>query len=225
MPAKTGPPAQYVERMFSRIARRYDFLNTAITLGRHRRWKRAAALAAGKAQGTGPGLDIATGTGDIAFTLSKQPDVTSVLGIDLSRSMIDIARRKAIDKFPDCPVSFLQADALSLPFPHESFVAVTSGFALRNVENVETCVSEMIRVLRPGGRVAVVDLSPVKGWSPLNFLLEIYVRRFIPSSGTSWPETAPLTPISPSPLTASPTPMASPKSSVPPASKTSATGA
>ena len=183
MPAKTGPPAHYVERMFSRIARRYDFLNTTITLGRHRRWKRAAALAAGKAQGTGPGLDIATGTGDIAFTLSKQPDVTSVLGIDLSRSMIDIARRKATDKFPDRPVSFLQADALSLPFPDESFVAVTSGFALRNVENVETCVSEMVRVLKPGGRVAVVDLSPVKGWSPLNFLLEIYVRRFIPLLG------------------------------------------
>ena len=183
MPTKTGPPAQYVERMFSRIARRYDFLNTTITLGRHRRWKRAAALTAGKVQNQGPGLDIATGTGDIAFTLARHPNITSVTGIDLSRSMLDIARRKAAEKFPDLPVSFFQADALSLPYPDESFIAVTSGFALRNVENVETCVSEMVRVLRPGGRVAVVDLSPVKGWSPLNFLLEIYVRRFIPLLG------------------------------------------
>ena len=225
MPAKTGPPSQYVERMFSRIARRYDFLNTAITLGRHRRWKRAAALAAGKAQGRGPGLDIATGTGDIAFNLSKQPNVTSVTGIDLSRPMLDIARRKAIDKFPDQPVSFLQADALSLPFPNDSFISVTSGFALRNVENVETCVSEMVRVLKPGGRIAVVDLSPVKGWSPLNFLLEIYVRRFIPLLGHLMAgDRSSYSYLSES-IDRFPTPTASPTFYAPPASKTSATDA
>lgn len=183
MPVKTGPPAQYVERMFSRIARRYDLLNATITLGRHRLWKRAAALAAGKVHARGPALDIATGTGDIAFNLSIQPNVTSVLGIDLSRPMLEIARRKAALKSPAPPVSFLQADALSLPFPDESFICITSGFALRNVENVETCVSEMARVLAPGGRLAVVDLSPVKGWSPLTFLLDLYVRRLIPLLG------------------------------------------
>ena len=183
MPAKTGPPAHYVERMFSRIAPRYDLLNTAITLGRHRRWKRAAALIAGKVQNQGPGLDIATGTGDIAFTLARQPNITSVTGIDLSSRMLEVARGKAKARFPKLSVTFLQADALALPFPDDSFVCVTSGFALRNVENVETCVSEMVRVLKPGGRIAVVDLSPVKGWSPLNFLLELYVRRFIPLLG------------------------------------------
>ena len=183
MPTPKGPPARDVERMFSRLARRYDILNTIITLGRHGCWKRAAANAAGAAQGQGPGLDVATGTGDLAFTLGEQANVTSVLGIDLSRPMLKVACRKAKERSLGCPVSFLEADALALPFADDSFLCAVSSFALRNVEDLEKCISEMVRVVRPGGRVAVLELSPVKGRSPLKPLVNFYVRRFVPLLG------------------------------------------
>ena len=169
--------------MFSRLARRYDILNTIITLGRHRCWKRATAIAAGAAQGQGLGLDVATGTGDLAFTLGEQSNVTSVVGVDLSRAMLKVASRKAAEHSVACPVSFLEADALALPFVDDSFLCVVSSFALRNVEDLEKCISEMVRVVRPGGRVAVLDLSPVKGRSPLKPLVNFYVRRFVPLLG------------------------------------------
>ena len=183
MPTPKGPPARDVERMFSRLARRYDILNTIITLGRHRCWKRATAIAAGAAQGQGLGLDVATGTGDLAFTLGEQSNVTSVVGVDLSRAMLKVASRKAAEHSVACPVSFLEADALALPFADDSFLCVVSSFALRNVEDLEKCISEMVRVVRPGGRVAVLDLSPVKGRSPLKPLVNFYVRRFVPLLG------------------------------------------
>ena len=183
MPSRTGPPAPYVERMFSRIAPRYDVLNTTMTLGRHRCWKRATALAAGAAQGRGPALDVATGTGDLAFTLADLPNVSSVLGVDLSGEMIRVAARKASRRPLSCPVSFLEADALALPFANDSFMCAASSFALRNVEDLETCVSEMVRVVSPGGRVAVLELSPVRGWFPLNPFLNCYVRRLVPLMG------------------------------------------
>ena len=94
--------------MFSRLARRYDILNTIITLGRHRCWKRATAIAAGAAQGQGPGLDVATGTGDLAFTLGEQANVTSVVAVDLSRAMLKVASRKSSERSAACPVSFLE---------------------------------------------------------------------------------------------------------------------
>ena len=169
--------------MFSRLARRYDVLNTIITLGRHRCWKRHAASVASAAQGRGPGLDVATGTGDLAFTLGEQSDVTSVVGVDLSRPMLTVASRKAKERSPECPVSFMEADALALPFADNSFLCATSSFALRNVEDIELCLAEMVRVVRPGGRVAVLELSPVKGRSPLKPLVNLYVRRFVPLLG------------------------------------------
>ena len=169
--------------MFSRLARRYDILNTIITLGRHRCWKRATAIAAGAAQGQGSGLDVATGTGDLAFTLGEQANVTSVVAVDLSRAMLKVASRKSSERSAACPVSFLEADALALPFVDDSFLCVVSSFALRNVEDLEKCISEMVRVVRPGGRVAVLDLSPIKGRSPLKPLVNFYVRRFVPLLG------------------------------------------
>lgn len=183
MPIAKGPPARDVERMFSRLARRYDILNTIITLGRHRCWKRHTASIASAAQGQGPGLDVATGTGDLAFILGEQPDITSVAGVDLSRPMLKVASRKAKERSTECPVSFMEADALALPFADDSFLFATSSFALRNVEDVEKCLAEMVRVVRPGGRVAVLELSPVKGRSPLKPLVNLYVRRFVPLLG------------------------------------------
>ena len=144
MPIAKGPPAQDVERMFSRLARRYDLLNTIITLGRHRCWKRSTALAAGAALGEGPGLDVASGTGDLTFILGEQPNVTSVVGVDLSRPMLKVASRKAKERSLGSPVSFLQADALGLPFEDDSFLCAVSSFALRNVEDLEKCISELV---------------------------------------------------------------------------------
>ena len=115
--------------------------------------------------------------------MGEQPNVTSVVGVDLSRPMLKVASRKARERTLGSPVSFLQADALALPFESNSFLCAVSSFALRNVEDLEKCISELVRVVRPGGRVAVLDLSPVKGRSPLKPLVNFYVRRFVPLLG------------------------------------------
>ena len=166
--------------MFSRLARRYDILSNVITLGQHRRWKRAVAAVASRGGGSGPGLDIATGTGELAFTLGEMPNVTSMVGIDLSRPMLRVADRKAGTRDAGCNVNFLQADALALPFENDAFLCAVAGFALRNVEDLEQCIAETVRVLRPGGRLAALDMTPVKGWSPLRPLVSFHVRRFVP---------------------------------------------
>ncbi len=151
---------RYVASLFSRIAGRYDLMNDLLTLGMHRRWKRrTAALAVSGLNG--PALDVCSGTGDLALELARRPEVDHAVGLDLLQGMVTRAGAKILARGMSGSVTMMTGDALSLPFADGSFACATAGFSLRNMSDVETALSEMVRVVRPGGRVAILELSPM----------------------------------------------------------------
>jgi demethylmenaquinone methyltransferase/2-methoxy-6-polyprenyl-1,4-benzoquinol methylase len=166
--------------MFDQIAGVYDPLNTAMTAGLHHRWRaRAADLAR-----VGPGervLDIATGTGDLAIELARRVSPGGeVLGSDFSEAMLSLARTKAegLDQ-GDVKPCFEWGDALELPYDDDSFDAVTVGFGLRNFSDLGRGLAEMARVVRPGGRVVILEMTtPTK--PPLSFFYRLWFDRLIP---------------------------------------------
>ncbi len=174
--------AQYVRGLFSRIAGRYDLLNSVMTGRMHYRWKsRTARLAA---QGvSGDALDVATGTGDIAFRLSRRPGVRRVVGVDFAPPMLAIASRRAEARPRGAPVAFLLGDALTLPFPDAAFACVTTGFGLRNVASWDRMLQEMHRVLAPGGRVCIMETTPVAPGGVMPRLFRFYFYRVVPLFG------------------------------------------
>ena len=172
----------YVADLFARIAGRYDLMNSLMTGGMHHRWKgRAAAIAA--AGLTGPALDIATGTGDLAFALARQPGIDHAIGVDLLPEMIVLGQNKRRTKPAAGKVSFLVGDALSLPFPDHSFACATAGFSLRNMPDLPQALAEMARVVRPGGRVVTLELTPMDGQSVKSRLFRPYFHAIVPLIG------------------------------------------
>jgi demethylmenaquinone methyltransferase/2-methoxy-6-polyprenyl-1,4-benzoquinol methylase len=170
--------------MFDRIASVYDLLNTAMTAGLHHRWR---ALAADRAR-VGPGsrvLDIATGTGDLALELARrvQPG-GEVLGSDFSESMLERAREKAARAMSaEARPRFEWADALALPHEEDSFDAATVGFGVRNFADLGAGLAEMARVVRPGGRVVVLEITtPTR--PPLSLFYRLWFDRCVPLLGS-----------------------------------------
>ncbi|HET7036881.1 MAG TPA: bifunctional demethylmenaquinone methyltransferase/2-methoxy-6-polyprenyl-1,4-benzoquinol methylase UbiE [Thermomicrobiaceae bacterium] len=148
-----------VRSMFDRIVGHYDLMNTLMTAGRHRAWRRRAARAAIGARAARV-LDLATGTGDLALELAGQ-GVPLVVGADFSGGMLASAAAKRAE-YGAAAVRLVQADAMRLPFPDASFDAVTIGFGLRNLPDYGAAVAEMARVLRPGGRLVILEMSPLR---------------------------------------------------------------
>ena len=179
---------RYVAEMFARISPRYDLMNSLMTGGLHHRWKRETAglTAAGVAGtgGVGAMLDIATGTGDLAFAIANCAGVTGVVGVDLLPEMLAIAarRRRAGRQHGSAPVTFALGDALRLPFADNTFAGATAGFSLRNMPDVPTAINEMARVVAPGGRVTTLELTPMRpGISAA--LGRFYFHQFVPLMG------------------------------------------
>lgn len=158
--------------MFDRIAPVYDFMNTVMTLGLDARWRRAAARAA-DLDGSGRALDVACGTGALTEELARGAEVA---GIDLSPRMVERARRRVPSG------RFGVGDALALPFPDGSFDAATIGFGLRNMPDYRACLVEMARVVRPDGRVVVLEIAAPEG-GPLAWLLRAWFERVVPLLG------------------------------------------
>jgi demethylmenaquinone methyltransferase / 2-methoxy-6-polyprenyl-1,4-benzoquinol methylase len=168
--------AAQVRAMFDRIAGLYDAMNTVMTAGLHHRWRqRAVELAA-----VGPGsrvLDVATGTGDLAIALARAvaPD-GEVVACDFSEKMLARARRKAP------ALRFEWADALSLPYASDSFDAATVGFGVRNFSDLRRGIEEMARVVAPGGRVVILEITrPTR--EPLASFYRAWFDRIVPSLG------------------------------------------
>jgi demethylmenaquinone methyltransferase/2-methoxy-6-polyprenyl-1,4-benzoquinol methylase len=150
--------AEQVNRMFDRVASRYDLLNSLMSAGLHHRWRERAADRAELAPG-GSALDVCCGTGDLTLELaSRLAPGGSVVGCDFSEPMLDLAREKAEARSAD-GVRFEWADALSLPYDAGRFDAVTVGFGLRNFADRDRGLREMARVLRPGGRLVVLEFT------------------------------------------------------------------
>ncbi len=173
--------ATEVRGMFDRISGVYDLMNSAMTAGLHHEWRERAV---DRAQ-VGPGsdaLDLCTGTGDLALALRRRigPD-GRVVGSDFSEAMLELARRKSGDE--GLPVEFGWADALELPYGDESFDAVTIGFGARNLADLERGLSEMARVLRPGGRLVILEITRPQR-EPLASFYSLWFDRLIPVIGT-----------------------------------------
>jgi demethylmenaquinone methyltransferase/2-methoxy-6-polyprenyl-1,4-benzoquinol methylase len=172
--ARSGTlPADSVRAMFDRIAGVYDLMNTVMTAGLHHRWRqRAVDLAR-----VGPGdraLDVATGTGDLAIELARRG--AEVIGSDFSEGMRDRARAK------DPSIRWEHADAMALPYDDGSFAAATVGFGARNFGDLAQGLREMARVVRPGGRVVVLEITtPQK--PPLSTFFSVWFDRIVPLLG------------------------------------------
>jgi demethylmenaquinone methyltransferase/2-methoxy-6-polyprenyl-1,4-benzoquinol methylase len=151
--------APKVREMFSRLARRYDFINDVMSFGMHRLWKRQTVrLALTGAAPNARVLDLCCGSGDLCF-LAEELGAGSVVGADFTLPMLEVAtRRRRARRRPE-RIRFVQADALRLPFPDGAFDVLTIGYGLRNVADIPAALTEMRRVLAPGGRAVVLDFG------------------------------------------------------------------
>lgn len=156
LPAQQGKAAQ-VQEMFAGIARRYDLLNRLLSFGLDGRWRQDAVRAA-FAGGAQTVLDVATGTADLALALKKYRPEAEIVGVDFVEAMLAIGRRKA--ERQRLSVRLMQGDGLELPFADASFDAVTVAYGLRNFADIGRGLREFYRVLRPGGRVVVLEFPP-----------------------------------------------------------------
>ena len=180
MASQTGTLEEgQVRAMFDRIAGVYDRMNAVMTAGLDRRWRaRAADLAA-----VGPGdrvLDVATGTGDLALELARR--VTpggEVVGSDFAEAMLDRAREKAAGR---AGVRFEWGDALALDHPDDAFAAATVAFGARNFADLHRGLAQMARVVRPGGRVVVLEITTPRT-PPLSWFYGLWFDRIVPSLG------------------------------------------
>jgi demethylmenaquinone methyltransferase / 2-methoxy-6-polyprenyl-1,4-benzoquinol methylase len=148
--------AEGVRAMFTRIARRYDLMNSVMTAGRHHAWRRRVAEAAAAAP-PGPVLDLATGTADLALAVRARDPRRLVAGADFSEGMLRVGQAK-LDARRTTRVRLLVADALSLPFRDGAFACVMSAFLLRNLDDLERGLAEMRRVTTSGGCVVTLDI-------------------------------------------------------------------
>jgi demethylmenaquinone methyltransferase/2-methoxy-6-polyprenyl-1,4-benzoquinol methylase len=157
--ASEGEKASYIRRMFGAIAPRYDLANTLISAGLHRRWKQATARLVRGLPG-GRALDVCCGTGDLALLLARDVGPRGrVVGIDFSEEMLGVARRKAAAAGLGATIEFALGDAEALALPDAAFDGATVGFGIRNTIHPDTALRELHRVLRPGGRLAVLEFG------------------------------------------------------------------
>lgn len=168
-----------VAKVFESVAGRYDVMNDLMSAGLHRAWKRFALALSGVEEG-GRVLDAASGTGDLAKLFSQRVGpLGEVVMTDINGAMLRLGRDRMLDAGIVAPA--LQCDAEQLPFADGSFDCVSIGFGLRNVTRKELALKEMHRVLRPGGRLLVLEFSHV--WKPLQAAYDFYSFQVLPRIG------------------------------------------
>lgn len=175
-PAAGTLEAGQVRAMFDRIAGLYDLMNSVMTAGLHHRWRRRAADLACVSPGSSA-IDVATGTGDLAIELRRRVGADGeVVGVDFAEQMLERARAKAPD------IRFEAGDALALDYPDDRFDAATVGFGARNFSDLERGISEMARVVRPGGHVVILEITtPTR--PPLSTFFDLWFDHAVPLLG------------------------------------------
>jgi demethylmenaquinone methyltransferase/2-methoxy-6-polyprenyl-1,4-benzoquinol methylase len=173
--------APRVRAMFNDIAGRYDWLNHLLSANRDRAWRRSAVREIPDLDGAHV-LDLCGGTGDLSLELTRAGRPALVVCCDFAHSMLQRARDKFGRERPVSPCAVLEGDGLRLPFPEGCFDAVTVAFGVRNFESLERGLREILRVLRPGGRLVVLEFSTPTGrlWG---WLYRVYLRHVLPRLG------------------------------------------
>ena len=161
--------------MFDQIAERYDLINGILSLGIHSRWRDQLIAYLPPKKGLHI-LDLATGTGDIPLILAKDPRVAKITGLDLSRNMIHRGIKKVAQRNLENKITLSHGDAVTIPLEDASVDIVTIGFGIRNVSRPETCLKNIHRVLRPGGRVLILEFSIPS--NPIWKMLYLFWLRF-----------------------------------------------
>lgn len=179
--ARPEDKATYVQTMFTAIADKYDFLNSLLSFGQDRAWRKFAVSKCSLSPGA-MALDIATGTGEMACLLAQYNSGSSVVGIDFCPAMLAKAMAKLRTRPDRKRIYFVSGDALRLPFPDNTFDCVTIGFALRNVASVTDAFREMTRVVRPGGTVVSLELTRPASWL-VRTIYYVYLCRIAPWVG------------------------------------------
>lgn len=175
--------AQRVAGVFSSVATKYDVMNDLMSVGLHRLWKKFTIAVAAPRKGERV-LDVAGGTADLSAAFAKRVGVTSATGgqvwlTDINNAMLTVGRDRLLNEGIMVPVT--QCDAEKLPFPDNYFDIVSVAFGLRNMTNKSQALGEMYRVLRPGGRLLVLEFSKV--WAPLEKAYDLYSFRILPWLG------------------------------------------
>jgi demethylmenaquinone methyltransferase/2-methoxy-6-polyprenyl-1,4-benzoquinol methylase len=172
--------ARAVREMFTAIAPRYDLLNHLLSANVDKLWWRRTAqtFAAVLSRPDARVLDLCCGTGDMAFALLRRGKHVRITGVDFSRAMLELAARKS---GATCPIHWIEADALRLPFPDESFDLVTSAFGFRNLADYDAGLREIRRVLKPGGQCGILEFSAPAGW--VGKVYEVYFKTVLPRIG------------------------------------------
>jgi demethylphylloquinol methyltransferase len=168
MTKTVSPAASEIKAIFDRIAPVYDRLNDRLSLGQHRIWK-LMAVKWSEAKPGSQALDVCCGSGDLALLLAKKVGITGqVTGLDFACEQLAIAKQRQMVQCPTVPMNWLEGDALALPFAANQFDCATMGYGLRNVTNIPLSLGELLRVLKPGGKAAILDFHrPDAGYMQL----------------------------------------------------------
>jgi demethylmenaquinone methyltransferase/2-methoxy-6-polyprenyl-1,4-benzoquinol methylase len=170
-----------VRDMFAQIAGKYDLLNHLLSLNIDRHWRRAVVRHV-PPEGSAPILDLCTGTGDLAFEYAKSHRGSApIVGADFCHEMLQIAQRKQARQ-QTTGISFLAANAMDLPLKSDHFQIVSVAFGLRNIEETDRGLREIIRVCQPGGRVAILEFSSPRR-QPLKAIYGFYFQKVLPRIG------------------------------------------
>lgn len=176
----TGKKEQ-VAKMFDNIAWKYDFLNRLLSLGIDRRWRKRAIRLIEK-ENPLTILDVATGTADVAIEIAAKLPKAKITGVDISNKMLDIGRKKIENKKLLDHIELLYGDSEDLGFEDATFDAITVAFGVRNFENLSKGLEEMHRVLKPGGKIVILEFSRPRIF-PLKQLFNLYFKHILPSIG------------------------------------------
>ena len=171
---------QQVEQMFDNISGKYDLLNRILSMGIDVSWRKKVVKSA-KKQNPKTILDIATGTGDLAIAMAKATDA-KITGFDLSAGMLEVGKRKIAEENLQDRIEMIQGDAEKMPFADDAFDVITVAFGVRNFENLKKGLDDIYRVLKPGGKLIILEFSQPQA-APMKQLYSFYSRYILPRIG------------------------------------------
>lgn len=172
---------QQVEQMFDNISGKYDFLNHLLSMNIDKVWRKKTVKRIAEINPQSI-LDVATGTGDLAIALEKGTKAAKITGLDLSQGMLDVGIDKVKKLGLDHKIDMIKGDSENLPFENDSFDAITVAFGVRNFEHLDKGLAELYRVLKPGGRLAVLEFSQPTSF-PFKQFYNFYFKNILPGLG------------------------------------------